>query len=437
MRRAWLLLTTVLACGAPPEAREAIDSVRAAPRGFGLANWNVEWFGSPDRGPVDDELQRRNVRAVIESVQAGLWVLSEISEPAAFEALKSSLPGYSGLLSSDPEVLGGRAYYQGREQRLGLLYDHQRVQVERAELILTEHDFDFAGRPPLRVDVHLDLPEGRLPLTVVAVHLKAFGDADSHERRARSARALGAWLDQVPEGRAVLVAGDWNDGLEGSTVEGRDSPFAELARSPSVQFWTLELARSGAASYVGGEHFLDHQLANRALDPVRVSTHLVEVDRLVPDFEVSTSDHYPVVTTIDLHRALSINEVLANEPGRDRSQEMVELVNLTCAVVELSGLNLNDRNLAGTIGPGAALAIRHPRGLGLMNEGGTVALRDGRGTLEVMSYPASLAQLDGVSMNRTPDGTRSPTWRSHRALSPQPSSPGRRVDGGEFACPNP
>ena len=213
--------------------------------------------------------------------------------------------------------------------------------------------------------------------------------------------------------------------------------------SEDLHFWTAELAASGAVSYAGGREFLDHQLANPALDLVLVpdSTRLLEVDLLVADFPETTSDHFPVISRIDLHRAITMNEILANEPGRDRSREMVELHNTSCAVVRLEGLNVGGEDqtirLGGrTLGPGAAIAVRSPRGLGLGNTGGRVVLEDVDGErLEEVSYPASLAALDGVSMNRHPDGARGSTWRLHHELGNADSSPGRRADGSDFGCP--
>ena len=152
---------------------------------------------------------------------------------------------------------------------------------------------------------------------------------------------------------------------------------------------------------------------------------------------------------------LILNEVLANEPGSATSGEMIEIVNTTSQAINLAGYTLSDavqirHTYASTmLCGGCAMAVfggaaSLPAGLtnavasstgtlSLGNGGDTVTLRDGSGaTLDTVTYTAAFASVDGVSFNRTTDGTASPTWSLHTALSSLHSSPGKRVDGSDF-----
>ncbi len=154
---------------------------------------------------------------------------------------------------------------------------------------------------------------------------------------------------------------------------------------------------------------------------------------------------------------LLVNEVLANEPGAATAGEMIELVNTTSAAIDLTGYTLSDgvavRHTFGvtTLGAGRALAVfggaaAIPAGLSnalaastgalsLGNGGDTVTLRDATGVVvDSLTYDASLASTDGVSFNRDPDGSSAANaWVLHTARSTLASSPGKRIDGTDFA----
>ncbi|HEX2570370.1 MAG TPA: lamin tail domain-containing protein [Polyangia bacterium] len=151
-----------------------------------------------------------------------------------------------------------------------------------------------------------------------------------------------------------------------------------------------------------------------------------------------------------------INEILANELGTNTAGEFVELVNAGTTPVTLDGWTVSDgvgvRHVfaAGTtLSPGRALVVfasasAIPAGLsnavgassnalGLGNSGDTVTVRDAGGAIiDTFTYPLSLASRDGVSMNRSPDGSASGTFVLHTNLSTLANSPGRRVSGASF-----
>ncbi|MEO7735219.1 MAG: lamin tail domain-containing protein, partial [Kofleriaceae bacterium] len=150
-----------------------------------------------------------------------------------------------------------------------------------------------------------------------------------------------------------------------------------------------------------------------------------------------------------------INEVLANEPGGDINGEFIELVNSGTSDADLSGWTLSDSAqvrhtfAAGTVLPaGRALAVFGgtsglPAGLanaiaassgslGLGNSGDTVTLASPSGTVDSVTYTSVLSNVDGVSMNRNPDGDAAGTFVLHTALTTAMRSPGVRATGAAF-----
>ena len=150
-----------------------------------------------------------------------------------------------------------------------------------------------------------------------------------------------------------------------------------------------------------------------------------------------------------------LNEVLANEAGSDTNGELVELVNSGTGDVDVSGWTISDatavrhvfapgtvlragRSLAvfgGAAGipVGLANAVASSTGsLSLGNSGDTVTLANGAATVDSVTYASTLAASDGVSMNRSPDGSPTGTFVLHNTLSTSARSPGTRVNGTAF-----
>jgi endonuclease/exonuclease/phosphatase family metal-dependent hydrolase len=186
-----------------------------------VASWNVNWFGSSSQGPQNDGAQRRHVREVLQGSDADLWALTEVVETSAFMALLEELPDYSGLLASDPRVRDGARFYDAAEQKPAIVFKRARLALVEAELILVDHDADFAGRPPLRVT----LRAGGELLQVVVLHAKAYSDSQSYARRLAASTALKAYLDRAFATAKLLVVGDFNDEISRSISRGRPSPY--------------------------------------------------------------------------------------------------------------------------------------------------------------------------------------------------------------------
>ncbi|MEV6594178.1 lamin tail domain-containing protein [Streptomyces acidicola] len=147
-----------------------------------------------------------------------------------------------------------------------------------------------------------------------------------------------------------------------------------------------------------------------------------------------------------------INEVLANEPGSDTAGEAVEIVNTGGTAISIAGWTLRDGTgvrhtfAAGTtLQPGKAITVfggassipggivavaASTGGLNLANSGDSVSLRDSAGTtIQSMSYSSSLANTDGVSINRSPDLSATGAWVKHNTISSLPRSLGQHADG--------
>lgn len=437
-------------------AGEALVDPRGAEDTLDVAAWNVEWLGSTAFGPEDEALQLVNVADVIRGTDFDVWSLEEVVSRQTFEDLLASLPAYEGVLANDTIVEGGSGSYSASEQKPALLFKSDLAELVSARIILPERSFEFGSRPPLEVRLSVSLGGATEERIYILLHMKAFGDAESRERRADASAALKAFLDETYPTEKVTVLGDWNDDIDGS------SPFANFVRDSDYSFPTRALTDDGIGTTCSSSNTIDHQMVTDELaaDRVSGSVEAYELEDQVAGYCDNTSDHKPVLVRYRFGGGAApagsvvINEILANEPGTDTGAEFVELVNTGDSAVDLSGWTLRDdvgvrHTFAGgtSLGAGQAIAVFAEAGaipggidavaasagtLSLTNGGERVSIRDREGaTIDSFTYGAGLTAADGVSMNRSPDASEG-SFVLHTSLSSQDASPGRRADGSAF-----
>ncbi|AGC49100.1 endonuclease/exonuclease/phosphatase [Myxococcus stipitatus DSM 14675] len=271
---------------------------------FTVGHWNIEWFGADANGPPDGP-QLAHARDILNASGANVWGLVEMVDNAEFDTLKSQLGAYQGFLANDSAyVSNAGTWYSSNEQKPGILYDSS-LTLEGASLILTEHAGLFAGRPPLRVDFTTTIHGAATPLVVIVLHMKAFDDETSYNRRRDASLELKKYLDTMPDTH-VFVIGDWNDDVDRSIsrVGGvyRPTPYENfLSDSLHYTFITRALSERGEPTTTGYPDAIDHTLASDELaaDYVSDSVRTLRPDVELPDYADAVSDHYPVISRYD------------------------------------------------------------------------------------------------------------------------------------------
>jgi len=313
LRRAVLLAVSFLAaCGGDPAWEELqpesslttrTEAVTVPAQGTAttvdFGNWNIEWFGSTSNGPANETLQLQNIRDVILGSDLDIWGLEEVVSTTSFNSLKSQLPGYAGLVASDAIVTGGTSWYSSSEQKVGLLYKTSVASVLSARIILTGNDSDFAGRPPLEVKLRVTLNGRTRDIVVIVLHMKAFNDSTSWQRRLNASNALKSYLDTTYPTTQVLVVGDWNDDVDTSITSGQASPYQNFVSATASYFFpTKALTDAKVASTTSYPDFIDHQLVTNELQSLYVagSAKAYRVDAYISNYASTTTDHFPVLS---------------------------------------------------------------------------------------------------------------------------------------------
>jgi PKD repeat protein len=287
---------------APGTAALATIPAQGTSSTLDFGTWNLEWFGYESEGPSNETLQLQNVRDVIAGADLDVWGVQEVVSVSHFDNLVSQLSGYDGFLANDPLVTDGAAYYSdfsGTEQKVGLIYKTSHATVKSARIILTAYDYEFAGRPPLEVQLSVSLNGVTQDLTVIVLHAKAGSQSGDWDRRSKASAALKSYLDSTWPTQRVMVIGDWNDDVDASIVRPKASPYANfVADSLDYRFPTKALSDAGITSTVYYSDMIDHHMGTNDLQASYVagSARVLRADEYVADYDQTTSDHFPVLT---------------------------------------------------------------------------------------------------------------------------------------------
>ncbi len=294
MRR---LLCTVLVLLSTGSIAQTVPA-RGSDGAFEVASWNLEFFGAPTMGP-SDAVQLRNVTAVMEQAEIDLWALQEVVDQTEWSELLDQLQddGYSGVLgpsvSSDPTF----------DQKLAFVYDRSVVQVIGTRTILDGFEYEFAGRLPFEMQARVTVNDVTRTLYVITFHAKASTGSSDYNRRRAGAEALKDYIDaRIARGEEVVLLGDFNDYLIGSTRGSNTSPYDAFVQDTGYVTATLALEQAGLNTYCTNAACTsgdtrDHLLFTTGLSGDYLLDSVDRYDELisaVPSYTFSTSDHLPV-----------------------------------------------------------------------------------------------------------------------------------------------
>lgn len=255
-----------------------------------IATWNIEWFGSASNGPSNVDIQVQNVADIIMGSGIDIWAVQEIADVNRALELEAMLPDYwEGILATD-----------SGQQRVGFMWDSRVMQLRNSTHILQSFDYEFAGRPPLKAEFNVTLPDTAFVATFITVHMKAFADRTSYERRVEAAKRVKNHIDFTGlASQPVFFLGDFNDELTASTYNGQPSPYVPFLDDPDdYSVLTLPLEQAGGFTFQSGS-FLDHIVVSNEANAMwlrgstRVMTNLVTVN----SFYGRTSDHLPAMAS--------------------------------------------------------------------------------------------------------------------------------------------
>ena len=269
-----------------------VDDFSGSPAFADIGVWNIEHFNN---GISQNRIE--DVADVVSRLAMDALGLTEV-ESGALQRLSVEL-GLRGL-NYQFELLDVRG-----AQDIAVFYDADTTNVTRrdditdrhANLLETRTDADKSAFPrfPLFAECEVMQDGDSVKFLMIVVHLKAFGDAQSRERRRLAARILAEIVEDIRENEElpVVLGGDFNEQLNNDVL-------SALTGSPDLFAMTADDATTDAISFVGRRHksLIDHIIVSNDVKRGSIQgddAAIVRLDRNVRDFADKVSDHVPIV----------------------------------------------------------------------------------------------------------------------------------------------
>ncbi len=278
---------------------------------FTVVNWNIEWFGSTNNGPSNENQQEANVVKILRYLNADLYGLNEVVDTLRLRRVVDSLgSNYGYYISSFASAASSPLSPNwSTAQKLAFIYRKDVFTNIKTRAMLNNGSnayFNFAsGRFPYLFNANVSKGGKKRNISFIVIHAKAGATTADFNRRKAAAVELKDTLNPFFSNHPMILMGDYNDELEGSIVNGYTvSPYDILVRDSiktnNNYYHSITLApeRAGERSTISYSNVIDHQMINKRMDSMYVPGSAdirQDVINVVPGYlSRTTSDHYPV-----------------------------------------------------------------------------------------------------------------------------------------------
>jgi endonuclease/exonuclease/phosphatase family metal-dependent hydrolase len=261
-----------------------------------VATFNAEWLGCPDQSPDDDDLQIRNVAALIRLLNVDIIGLQEVTDNPrkSLDEVLAELNKSANIYAGHVEVFSSSSCMQCE----AIVYKKNRVALNGSPRLMNDagtYNAWASGRYPVEFRLTVD---GAIDITLVNLHAKAMSDAASYARRVEASKGLKALLDQSDyRSRNLIVLGDFNDNLSGSTCYScGTSPYKNFVDDKThYQFLTtaIDAERSQIDHIMISDKLFDRYVSGSTLRETELAYR-------IDGYSYTTSDHVPVSAILDL-----------------------------------------------------------------------------------------------------------------------------------------
>ena len=173
-----------------------------------VMTWNCEFF------PAAGDSTIKAMSEIINDLNIDVIAFQEIKKAAWFEKLVQTLPDYEYVISKNSSFFD-QAY----------IFKKDLFSFIRDVEPFSDNDYNFAGRPPLRLDLLLTYNNLNIPISFLNLHMKC---CDSGlKRRKKASQMLYDYLEKEIDDsyHNFIVLGDWNDDLRDKEGEHCFQPF--------------------------------------------------------------------------------------------------------------------------------------------------------------------------------------------------------------------
>lgn len=305
---------------------------------FDIVTYNLEFFGTDVKdktnkefGPTDDALQIENVAKVMNKLNADVYVVQEVSDEPALDALvqKISVNGktFDKVISPSWSYSFKPLDPNFPPQKLVVIYNTQTATVKNTKVMFKDlyeqiraksvtlnnypspdgddGDFFSSGRLPYMVQIETNIGGVKKLLNLVDLHARANSGSDMNKYNMRKydAQVLKDSLDRYYANSNLIILGDYNDDVDESVINPNPSSYKMFVDDKTNYTpLTLEISKAGAYSYLSSNGFLDHIMISNELNDQYIENSIAVYDprKDIVDYTNTTSDHGPVIARFQL-----------------------------------------------------------------------------------------------------------------------------------------
>ena len=261
-----------------------------------IVTWNIEHFPKAD-------YTTEYVKAIIEGLDADIYVLQEIQSRDSLAAMLNNMDEYNYFIQATSTTLN-----------LAIIYKSDFVNLKSSSELFSDDPYFFAGRPPFVTKLEWQKNGIKKELTIINVHYKCCGNnsvdignnGDEEYRRVVACQLLHDYVSNFMNSENVIIAGDWNDAIQEPDSTNVFQIFID--DSDNFRFADRDIAIGDAinwswqgwSSSYPAIHF-DHILINNNLFDELDNSGVVGVIKLeeyfengVTEYDENVSDHRPV-----------------------------------------------------------------------------------------------------------------------------------------------
>ncbi|WP_379732176.1 choice-of-anchor J domain-containing protein [Flavobacterium branchiicola] len=311
---------------------------------FDVVSYNLEFFGTDVKdktgkefGPTNDALQIENVAKVMNKLNADVYVVQEVSDEPALDALiqKISINGktFDKAISTSWSYSFKPLDPYFPPQKLVVIYNTETTTVKSTKVLFKdlydqirlntvvlpgypgtetpeENDDSFfsSGRLPYLVQIEANIGGIKKEINLIDLHARANSGTDisKYNQRKYDIDYLKDALDaEYPDANLILL-GDFNDDVKAwvgnaSTVSSYKKFVDDTTNYNAL---TLGISQAGAYSFLSSQGFLDHILISNELTDQYIDKSIAVYDPRadIADYTTTTSDHGPVIARFELKK---------------------------------------------------------------------------------------------------------------------------------------
>ena len=171
--------------------------------GLEVMTWNLKEF------PLADDETIESVQEILSDLQVDLIAFQEINSYSAYLTLQDLLPAYEFIITN---------YWGDFSLNLAFAYRTDFLDLNYSTTLFSSEGYNFAYRYPFLASFSWHCGNSSIDFSAINIHLKAYGDDESFQRRYESCQIMSNYLDsQVNLGSdKIIILGDFNDEIDDS-----------------------------------------------------------------------------------------------------------------------------------------------------------------------------------------------------------------------------